>query len=75
MPSKLGNFIKANTAGCESVVEFGSMHFIRLDAVHPSVQNRIGIEIHKPYIDCAKFTDCTRNHGDMCNFETLVVVH
>jgi hypothetical protein len=43
-------WIAANTAGCETVVEFGSGRCERLAAVHPTVRRRIGLEAFRPYI-------------------------
>ncbi len=66
------NWLNQSTEDCESVVEFGSMFFERLGQVNKSVKNRIGIEIHLPYIENATFHDCIKIHGDMRDFKHLV---
>jgi len=65
-------WLKDETTNCTSVVEFGSMFFGVLSLIHETVKNRIGIEIHKPYIDKATFHNCIKIHGNMKNYRELV---
>ena len=65
-------WVRRHTEGVGSVVEFGAGFFDRLQHVHPSVQNKIGIEIWQPYIDNAKYHDCTKIQGDILQFEILL---
>lgn len=64
-------WIKNNTKGSISVVDFGCMLGSRFKMVASSVVNRIGIEIWKPYLDAPQ-TKFTPIHGDMRDFESLV---
>lgn len=66
----LDAWIASNTADTNTTVEFGSMFFERLIQVRS--KKKIGIEIHKPYIDNAKFHECQKIQGDFRKFETLV---
>tara|TARA_R110000787_G_scaffold102000_4_gene207770 strand:- start:1388 stop:1924 length:537 start_codon:yes stop_codon:yes gene_type:complete len=65
----LNSWIRWATTESQTVVEFGSMFFERLEHVNG---NRIGIEIYKPYIDAARFHECTKIQGDFRYFESLV---
>lgn len=66
----LGKWMKEQTIGSNTVVEFGSMFFEQLSYV--SAPNKIGIEIWKPYIDKARYHDCKKIHSDFRNFESLL---
>lgn len=65
-------WIEKNTKGSNSVVELGAGFFNRLSAVNKEVNNKIGIEIYKPYIDNAKYNDCIKIEGDILNYDILL---
>lgn len=64
------SFIKPQTIGSQTVVEFGSMFFDKLS--HTDAPNKIGIEIWQPYIDKATFHDCKKVKGNFLEFESLI---
>lgn len=66
----LSMWINQSTANTNTVVEFGSMFFDKL--MYTASPNKIGIEIHQPYIDNSTFHDCKKISGDFRNFEELV---
>ena len=54
MSRDLASWISEVTAGFQSVVEMGCGFAENLDSVNPCVTQRIGIDIHKPYLDRAR---------------------
>jgi hypothetical protein len=66
----LADWISENTENTKVTVEFGSMFFDKLS--HSQSLKKIGIEIHKPYIDRAKYFDCLKICGDFKNFEDYI---
>jgi hypothetical protein len=72
MSTNLANWIRTNTHGSHTVVEFGAMFFEQLAYVNETVGKKIGIEIHQPYIDKSKCHNCIKIQGDMRRFEELI---
>lgn len=67
----LYNWISKETMGYGTVVELGSMFFDKL--LHCSCPRRIGIEIHKPYVDRApNYENCIKIHGDIRDYRQLI---
>jgi hypothetical protein len=66
----LAKWMKDETKGYTTVVEFGSMFFEQLS--YTSCPNKIGIEIHKPYIDRARYHNCKKIEGDFRDFEKML---
>ena len=70
----LGDWIKQNTEGSKTIVEFGAMYFDKLDHTSPEAE-RIGIEIWRPYIDSSwnkASSSIKRIQGDFLKFEELI---
>lgn len=75
----LNNWISEKTNGSNTVVELGAMFFEKLKHVHPSVNNKIGIEIWETYINSEVdhfgvpvIKDCIKIHGSVLDYKELL---
>lgn len=66
------NWITKNTEKSTHLIEFGAGFFDKLKYVPLPKEKKIGIEIYKPYIDNAKYTNCIMIEGDIHNYRTLL---
>lgn len=66
------NWIQSNTAGVQSVVDFGAGRFDKLNYVHSDVERKMGIEIWLDYFSEPPAPGCRRKQGDMRNYRILV---
>ena len=67
----LPHWIHMNTEGCESVVDLGAGTLKQIEYIHPSVKQKIAIDLHMDYMRSSSI-DCIRIEGDARNYRTLL---